>query len=205
LIDSRRQIVIAADRPPGDLESLEERVRSRLSGGLCIEIGGLDEALRIKILEARIAAAKLVHQTFEVPAAVVAYVASVIRTNGRDLDGAVNRLLVYIMTGNYGVEDAHGNTERLAPGDLAESLVKLHYTPPAARGAPGQLAAVAWFTPFEDADRNRNGEDNFQDYDLGSGGPVPLPGLQLVVAAGKDGVLYVLGSELINPSSLRIR
>jgi chromosomal replication initiation ATPase DnaA len=40
-------------------------------------------------------AAKLVHQTFEVPAAVVAYVASVIRTNGRDLDGAVNRLLAH--------------------------------------------------------------------------------------------------------------
>ena len=95
LIDSRRQIVIAADRPPGDLESLEERVRSRLAGGLCIEIGGLDEALRIKILEARIAAAKLVHQTFEVPAAVVAYVASVVQTNGRDLDGAINRLLAH--------------------------------------------------------------------------------------------------------------
>ncbi len=95
LIDSRRQIVIAADRPPADLECLEERVRSRLGGGLCIEIGGLDEALRVKILEARIACAKLVHQTFEVPAAVVAYVASVIRTNGRDLDGAVNRLLAH--------------------------------------------------------------------------------------------------------------
>jgi len=95
LIDSRRQIVIAADRPPGDLESLDERVRSRLAGGLCIEIGALDEALRIKILEARIAAAKLVHPTFEVPAAVVAYVASVVQTNGRDLDGAINRLLAH--------------------------------------------------------------------------------------------------------------
>jgi chromosomal replication initiator protein len=95
LIDSRRQIVIAADRPPGDLESLEERVRSRLAGGLCIEVGALDEALRVKILEARIAAAKLVHPTFEVPAAVVAYVAAVVQTNGRDLDGAVNRLLAH--------------------------------------------------------------------------------------------------------------
>jgi chromosomal replication initiator protein len=95
LIDSRRQIVIAADRPPGDLESLDERVRSRLAGGLCIEIGVLDEALRVKILEARIAAAKQVHPTFEVPAAVVAYVASVVQTNGRDLDGAVNRLLAH--------------------------------------------------------------------------------------------------------------
>ncbi|MCI0735376.1 MAG: chromosomal replication initiator protein DnaA [Beijerinckiaceae bacterium] len=96
LIDSCRQIVIAADRPPGDLESLEERVRSRLAGGLCIEIGALDEALRIKILESRIAAAKQVHPTFEVPAQVVGYVASVIRTNGRDLDGAVNRLLAHV-------------------------------------------------------------------------------------------------------------
>lgn len=95
LIDSRRQIVIAADRPPGDLESLDERVKSRLAGGTCIEIGGLDEALRVKILEARIAAAKLVHPAFEVPAAVVAYVASAVQTNGRDLDGAVNRLLAH--------------------------------------------------------------------------------------------------------------
>jgi len=95
LIDSRKQIVIAADRPPGDLESLDERVRSRLAGGLCIEIGALDEALRIKILESRIAAAKQMHPTFEVPPQVVAYVASVIRTNGRDLDGAVNRLLAH--------------------------------------------------------------------------------------------------------------
>jgi len=95
LIDARRQIVIAADRPPGDLESLDERVRSRLAGGLCVEMGGLDEPLRIKILEARIAAAKLVHPNFEVPPAVTTYVASVIQTNGRDLDGAVNRLLAH--------------------------------------------------------------------------------------------------------------
>jgi chromosomal replication initiator protein len=95
LIDSGRQIVTAADRPPGDLESLDERVKSRLAGGLCIEIGALDEGLRVKLLEARIAAAKLVHPSFEVPAPVVAYVASVIRTNGRDLDGAVNRLLAH--------------------------------------------------------------------------------------------------------------
>jgi chromosomal replication initiator protein len=95
LIDARRRIVIAADRPPGDLESLDERVRSRLAGGLCVEMGGLDEGLRVKILEARIAAAKLAHPNFDVPSAVTAYVASVIQTNGRDLDGAVNRLLAH--------------------------------------------------------------------------------------------------------------
>lgn len=95
LIDGHRQIVIAADRPPGDLDTLDERVRSRLAGGLCVEIGGLDESLRVKILEGRVAAARLAHPNFDVPPAVTAYVASAIQTNGRDLDGAVNRLLAH--------------------------------------------------------------------------------------------------------------
>ena len=95
LIDARKQIIIAADRPPADLEALEERVRSRLSGGLCVEIGALDEALRVKMLESRIAIARGTVPGFDVPAAVIAYVASVIQTNGRDLDGAVNRLMAH--------------------------------------------------------------------------------------------------------------
>ncbi len=95
LIDARRQIVIASDRPPADLESLDERVRSRFAGGLCVEMGGLDENLRIKLLEARVAAAKLLHPNFELSPPVLTYVASVIQTNGRDLDGAVNRLVAH--------------------------------------------------------------------------------------------------------------
>jgi len=59
-------------------------------------MGVLDEALRIKILETRIAAAKVAHPGFEVPPAVVSYVARVIQTNGRDLDGAINRLLAHV-------------------------------------------------------------------------------------------------------------
>ncbi|MFZ0558028.1 MAG: chromosomal replication initiator protein DnaA [Methylovirgula sp.] len=95
LIDARRQIVIASDRPPADLESLDERVRSRFAGGLCIEMGGLDENLRVKLLEARVAAAKLLHPNFEISPTVLAYVANAIQTNGRDLDGAVNRLVAH--------------------------------------------------------------------------------------------------------------
>ena len=95
LVDAGRQVVVAADRPPSDLEALEERVRSRLAGGLCVEIGMLDEPLRIKILESRIAAARLTNPNFEVSAAVLAYVAKAICSNGRDLDGAVNRLLAH--------------------------------------------------------------------------------------------------------------
>jgi chromosomal replication initiator protein len=92
LLDAGREVIVAADRPPNDLESLDERVRSRLSVGLCVEIGALDEPLRLKILEARVAAARAEEPHFDVSPTVLAYVARAIRSNGRDLEGAVNRL-----------------------------------------------------------------------------------------------------------------
>jgi chromosomal replication initiator protein len=95
LVDAGRQVVVAADRPPSELEALEERVRSRLAGGLCVEMNLLDEALRVKILEARIAAVHTMQPGFEVAPAVLAYVAQAINSNGRDLEGAVNRLLAH--------------------------------------------------------------------------------------------------------------
>jgi outer membrane protein assembly factor BamB len=98
---------------------------------------------------------------------------------------------VYVMTGNYGVEDQHGHTVAPAAGDLPESFVKLQYTPPHQGAGDGKLDAVAWFTPFQDVQRI----PAFQDNDLGSGGPVPIPGMSLVVGAGKDGVVYVLDKD----------
>ena len=93
LIDAGRQVVIAADRPPSDLESLDDRVRSRLAGGLVVEMGSLEEELRLEILKSRVAAARAHHPGFDVPAAVLAFIAKQITHNGRDLDGALNRLL----------------------------------------------------------------------------------------------------------------
>ena len=61
LIDAGRQVVIAADRPPSDLESLDDRVRSRLAGGLVVEMGSLGEELRLGILKSRVAAARAHH------------------------------------------------------------------------------------------------------------------------------------------------
>jgi chromosomal replication initiator protein len=95
LIDAGRQVVVAADRPPSELETLDERVLSRFKGGLCVDIGPLDEALRVKILEARIAAAREAQPNFHVSPTVISYVAKTITTNGRDLEGAVNRLLAH--------------------------------------------------------------------------------------------------------------
>ncbi len=95
LIDAGRQVVIASDRPPADLESLDDRVRSRLAGGLVVEIGSLGEELRLEILKSRIAAARIHHPGFEVPAPVLAFIAKSVTHNGRDLEGAVNRLLAH--------------------------------------------------------------------------------------------------------------
>jgi chromosomal replication initiator protein len=95
LIDAGRQVVTAADRPPTDLESLDDRVRSRLAGGLVVEMGPLGEELRLEILKSRVAAARQYHSAFDVPAPVLAYIAKSVTHNGRDLEGAVNRLLAH--------------------------------------------------------------------------------------------------------------
>ncbi|MGX1790299.1 chromosomal replication initiator protein DnaA [Bosea sp. NPDC055332] len=95
LIDAGKQIVVAADRLPADLEALDERIRSRLAGGLVVEIGELDEALRVKILTTRLDGLKAAHPSFHVNPDVIAYVAKVVATNGRDLDGAANRILAH--------------------------------------------------------------------------------------------------------------
>jgi chromosomal replication initiator protein len=95
LIDAGRQVVIAADRPPTDLESLDDRMRSRLAGGLVVEMGALGEELRLEILKTRVTAARQYHPSFEVPAPVLAYIAKSVTHNGRDLEGAINRLLAH--------------------------------------------------------------------------------------------------------------
>lgn len=95
LIDAGRQVVIAADRPPTDLENLDDRVRSRLAGGLVVEMGPLGEELRLEILKGRIAAAKSHHESFTVPDEVVEFIAKSVTHNGRDLEGALNRLLAH--------------------------------------------------------------------------------------------------------------
>jgi chromosomal replication initiator protein len=92
LLTGAKQVVVAADSPPRDLEMLDERVRSRLSGGLVVPIGGFDVDLRRNIVTRR---AELAQQRFGVhfPPAVIDYIARIVVSHGRDLDGAVNRLV----------------------------------------------------------------------------------------------------------------
>jgi chromosomal replication initiator protein len=93
LIDGARQVVVAADRPPVELETLDERVRSRLAGGLLVEIGAPDLPLRRSIVERRIAVAREQMPAFQVPDDVVDYIARNVTSSGRDIEGAVTRLV----------------------------------------------------------------------------------------------------------------
>jgi chromosomal replication initiator protein len=95
LVDGAGQVVVAGDRPPVELEALDARVRSRLGGGLLVEIGAPDAELRRKILAQRLSAQRAAFPGLSVPSEVVDFVARAVATNGRDLDGAVNRLVAH--------------------------------------------------------------------------------------------------------------
>jgi chromosomal replication initiator protein len=93
LIDGARQVVVAADRPPAELETLDERVRSRLRGGVAFEIGAPDVQLRRDILRARYVAGSAQNPGLDIPDTILEYVAQSVVSNGRDLEGALNRLV----------------------------------------------------------------------------------------------------------------
>ncbi|MTH99754.1 chromosomal replication initiator protein DnaA [Roseibium sp. RKSG952] len=95
LIDGARQVIVAADRAPADLDTLDDRVRSRLSGGLVVGIQEPDFSLRRNILSTRISTAQRNYPQFDVPEPVLDYVASHIASSGRDLEGALNRLVAH--------------------------------------------------------------------------------------------------------------
>lgn len=94
LIDSAKQVVVAADRPPTELESLNERVRSRLQGGVAIELDAPDYDLRKGILNLRYEEACREHPSLNIPEDIRHYVARQVNTSGRDIDGAFNQLLL---------------------------------------------------------------------------------------------------------------
>src|SRR5262249_15246046 len=93
LIDAGRQVVIAADRPPSDLESLDDRVRSRLAGGLVVEMGSLGEELRLGILRQRVASARAHHASFDVPDQMLDYLDRSISHNADAAKAAFTRML----------------------------------------------------------------------------------------------------------------
>lgn len=92
-MDSGHRIVLSADRHPNDLEAFDDRMRSRLSNGLVIELGALSREQKMEILCLRIKAMQALHNHFNVPIEVMEFVVDKVIHNGRDVEGALNKLL----------------------------------------------------------------------------------------------------------------
>jgi chromosomal replication initiator protein len=93
LLDSAKQVVVAADRAPWELESLDTRVRSRLQGGVNIEMEAPDYAMRLEMLKLRLAQAREEDPNIQIPEEILEHVANSITASGRELEGAFNQLI----------------------------------------------------------------------------------------------------------------
>ena len=93
LLDSAKQVVVAADRAPWELESLDPRVRSRLQGGVAIEMEAPDYDMRLDMMKSRLDVVRKDDPSIDIPADILEHVARNITSSGRDLEGAFNQLL----------------------------------------------------------------------------------------------------------------
>jgi len=90
LHDAQKQIILSSDRPPREVQKLEDRLRSRFEWGLITDIQAPDLETRIAILKNK---ALLDH--YDVPNDVMVYIASRIDSNIRELEGALTRVVAY--------------------------------------------------------------------------------------------------------------
>jgi chromosomal replication initiator protein len=90
LYDSQKQIVLSSDSPPHEIPSLEERLRSRFEWGLIADIGSPDLETKIAILKKKAEA-----EAVPLPDNVAIYIASKIKSNIRELEGSLIRLIAY--------------------------------------------------------------------------------------------------------------
>ena len=85
-----KQIILTSDKPPKEMETLEERIRSRFEWGLMADIGVPDYETRMAILRK-----KAESDNFDIDDEILNYIASNIKSNVRELEGALNKLLAY--------------------------------------------------------------------------------------------------------------
>ena len=85
-----KQIILTSDKPPKEMETLEERIRSRFEWGLMADIGMPDYETRMAILRK-----KAESDNFNIDDDVLNYIATNIKSNIRELEGALNKLLAF--------------------------------------------------------------------------------------------------------------
>ncbi len=95
LVDQRRQVIVAADVPPVQLDAIDQRMRSRLMGGLVVDIEMPDLETRRRILMSRYALMVKRDPAVVVPDDVLEFIANRVTGSGRELEGALNRIAAY--------------------------------------------------------------------------------------------------------------
>lgn len=85
-----KQIILTSDKPPKDMETLEERIRSRFEWGLMADIGTPDYETRMAILRRKVES-----DDMTLSDDILNYIANNIKSNIRELEGALNKLLAY--------------------------------------------------------------------------------------------------------------
>jgi len=88
LYDQNKQIIFSSDKIPKYIPNLEERLRSRFEGGMMVDIAPPDYESRLAVLKS-----KIKNSDFTPPDEVIEYVASVIKGNIRELEGALNSII----------------------------------------------------------------------------------------------------------------
>lgn len=95
LVDQNKQIVISADRAPGEIKDLEERIRSRLQCGLVVDLHPTDYELRLGVLQSKVEAFRGQYAGLTIAHGVLEFLAHRITTNVRVLEGALTRLFAF--------------------------------------------------------------------------------------------------------------
>lgn len=95
LVDQNKQIVISADRAPGEIDGLEERIKSRLQWGLAVDLHPTDYELRLGILQSKADVHREHYPGVVMTDGVLEFLAQRISTNVRVLEGALTRLFAF--------------------------------------------------------------------------------------------------------------
>ncbi len=95
LVDQNKQIIISADRAPGEIKDLEDRIRSRIQCGLVVDLHPTDYELRLGILQQKVDQYHADGDRLEMADGVLEFLAHRISTNVRVLEGALTRLFAF--------------------------------------------------------------------------------------------------------------
>jgi chromosomal replication initiator protein len=95
LVDQNKQIVISADRAPGEIKDMEDRIKSRLQCGLVVDLHPTDYELRLGILQTKAEHYRAQYRGLQIANGVLEFLAHRITTNVRVLEGALTRLFAF--------------------------------------------------------------------------------------------------------------